>query len=71
MIEMLRDSLMFLTPIILVSLYMTALIIDIIFSLNRRITGGKNLAKIQEMVFKGQLQYAEEAVRSLSQKKIN
>ena len=70
MLDMIRESFTFLIPIILISLYMLALILELLFSLRKRVMKDKHFSQILYLVDKGRLQEAAEATRSVSQERI-
>ncbi len=70
MLDMIRESFTFLIPIILISLYMLALILELLFSLRKRVLKDKHFSQILYLVDKGRLQEAAEATRSVSQERI-
>jgi biopolymer transport protein ExbB len=70
MIDMIRESFAFLIPILLISIYLLALVIELLLSLKRRVISEKHFSQILYLVDKGRIQEASEATRSLSQKKL-
>ena len=70
MLDMIRESFTFLIPILLISLYLFALILELLFSLGKRIMKENHFSQILYLVDKGHLQEAVEATRSVSQKKV-
>ena len=70
MLDMIRESFTFLIPILLISLYLFALILELFLSLGKRIMNENHFSQILYLVDKGRLQEAVEATRSVSQKKI-
>lgn len=67
---MIKESFVFLIPLLLMSLYLIALIIDLSLSLNKRIITSEHFTQVLYLVEKGRITEASEATRSQSQKKL-
>ncbi|MDC7221465.1 MAG: MotA/TolQ/ExbB proton channel family protein [Spirochaetales bacterium] len=70
MIEMIRDSFTFLIPLLLISLYLLALILELLFSLKKRVIKENHFNQILHLVERGRVKEAAEATRSRSQENI-
>lgn len=62
--DMIRESLVFLSPLILISLYLTALVIDLFLCFFRSLVSYNHLNSILLLIEKGQIDHAKEAIRS-------
>jgi biopolymer transport protein ExbB len=70
MLDMIRESFVFLIPILLISFYLCALILELLFTLKKRVMKENHFKQILALIEKGRLQEASEATRSCSQENL-